>query len=303
MKYLNVFDSKDLLDASVNAINHKDGAFVFGVDTSTGMENITYDDERHPGAHCYTMTNVNMTPLSIDESSQNKSVTIGTILYATADEKLVLDETTSGVKNTPIAICVEHRPTNENFETGENIDGDSNYYKFVGLYKLDYRTPGKGQNYATTCCYGNRTVSVGSTKGNSYLYVGGKYNTQKLIDAASKQDKLVCSGITNESDQGYSPAATCCVVYKTLGTKCGDWYLPSKAELSSAFSSIWKSNINAGRKKAINSEYGNDEVWSSTEIDENNAYTFTLWGKETKRDKMYGEYVYPFLVVYKPETE
>ena len=41
MKYLNVFDSKDLLDASVNAINHKDGAFVFGVKTESGIENIT----------------------------------------------------------------------------------------------------------------------------------------------------------------------------------------------------------------------------------------------------------------------
>ncbi len=34
MKYLNVFDNKSALDSSVTQINHRDGAFVFGVKTA-----------------------------------------------------------------------------------------------------------------------------------------------------------------------------------------------------------------------------------------------------------------------------
>lgn len=300
MKYLNVFDSKDKLDASVGAIKHKDGAFVFAVDTSTGMENITYDDERHPGAHCYTMTNVNMTPLTIDESSVEKSIAIGTILYETADGKLVLDETTNNVKNTPIAISTA-ATYNENFETGEEIDGNANYYKFIGIYKLDPDNPGKTTQYYASVQYGNYGTSVGSTKGASYYGTGGKYNTQKLIEAATNQDKLVCSGIAKEGGVGYSPAATCCVAYRTKATKSGDWYLPSKVELTQALGSTWKSSMNNAKKKATGSEFGSDEVWSSTEIDTNQAYTVTIFGNANKVNKIYSKSVYPFLVVYKPE--
>jgi len=143
MKYLNVFDSKDLLDASVNAINHKDGAFVFGVKTESGIENITIYDERHPGAHCFTVKPVNMDPLTIDESSVTKSIAFGTILYSTADGKLVLDETTNNIKNTPIAIACCFNCT-ENYKTGEQDSTQVKTAKFVSLNYMDYEHPGKG---------------------------------------------------------------------------------------------------------------------------------------------------------------
>ena len=44
MKYLNVFDNKSALDSSVASINHGDGAFVFGVTTAQGIEDLTIYD-------------------------------------------------------------------------------------------------------------------------------------------------------------------------------------------------------------------------------------------------------------------
>ena len=44
MKYLNVFDNKSSLDSSVTSINHGDGAFVFGVTTAQGIEDVTIYD-------------------------------------------------------------------------------------------------------------------------------------------------------------------------------------------------------------------------------------------------------------------
>ena len=44
MKYLNVFDNKSALDSSVTSINHGDGAYVFGVTTTYGIEDVTIYD-------------------------------------------------------------------------------------------------------------------------------------------------------------------------------------------------------------------------------------------------------------------
>ena len=71
MKYLNVFDDKSALDSSVTSITHGDGAFVFGVDTSQGIEDVTIYDQRHPGANCpevYNAYPVNMEPVKLDSS-------------------------------------------------------------------------------------------------------------------------------------------------------------------------------------------------------------------------------------------
>ena len=44
MKCLNVFDDKSGLDSSVASFNHGDGAFVFGVETAQGIEDVTIYD-------------------------------------------------------------------------------------------------------------------------------------------------------------------------------------------------------------------------------------------------------------------
>lgn len=302
MKYLNVFDSKDLLDASVNAINHKDGAFVFGVKTESGIENITIYDERHPGAHCFTVKPVNMDPLTIDESSVTKSIAFGTILYSTADGKLVLDETTNNIKNTPIAIACCFNCT-ENYKTGEQDSTQVKTAKFVSLNYMDYEHPGKGTDGYAAQYMGNYGTVVGADKGNSYQYVGGKYNTQKYLDAATKQDSHVCAGVTNQSDAGYSPAACCCAAYSTLGTKPGDWYLPSQFELANVFNRYYKTDINKARTKVMGGNYNEYDYWSSSEKDANNAYYVSAKdGSQKETNKMYSKSVLAFLSVEYPQS-
>lgn len=302
MKYLNVFDNKDLLDASVNAINHKDGAFVFGVKTESGIENITIYDERHPGANCFTVKPVNMDPLTIDESSVVKSIYIGSVLYSTADGKLVLDETTNNIKNTPIAIaCVAN--CTENYKTGEQDDTQAKTAKFVSLNYMDYEHPGKGTDGYQAQYMGNYGTVVGADKGTSYIDVGGKYNTQKYLDAATKQDSHVCAGVDNQSGAGYSPAACCCAAYSTLGTKPGDWYLPSQSELVNMFNSYYKTQINAARKKVAGSNYYEYDYWSSSEKDANNAYYVSAKdGSQKEASKMYSKSVLAFLTVEYPQS-
>lgn len=301
MKYLNVFDSKDLLDASVNAINHKDGAFVFGVKTESGIENITIYDERHPGANCFTVKPVNMDPLTIDESSVQKSIGIGTILYSTADGKLVLDETTNNIKNTPIGISCNINIT-EDYKTGEQDSTQAKTAKFVSLNYMDYEHPSKGTDGYGTVCVGNYGTVVGADK-NSYQYVGGKYNTQKYLDAATKQDSHVCAGVNNQSGAGYSPAACCCAAYSTLGTKPGDWYLPSQSELAYMFNSWIKTNINDARKKVMGSNYNEYDYWSSSESDSNNAYYVSgKDGSKKTASKMYSKTTLAFLSVEQPQS-
>lgn len=302
MKYLNVFDSKDLLDASVNAINHKDGAFVFGVKTESGIENITIYDERHPGAHCFTVKPVNMDPLTIDESSEVKSMTYGSILYSTADGKLVLDETTNNIKNTPIAICCVIS-SKENSKTGEQDDTQAKTVKFVSLNYMDYEHPGKGTDGYSSMYVGNYGTVVGADKGNSYIQVGGKYNTQKYLDAATQQDSNVCAGVTNQSGAGYSPAACCCAAYSTLGTKPGDWYLPSQSELQQMFDRWSKTQINEARTKVMRSNYDEYDYWSSSEKDANNAYYVSATdGSNKEASKLYSKSVLAFLTVEYPQS-
>lgn len=301
MKYLNVFNSKDLLDASVNAINHKDGAFVFGVKTESGIENITIYDERHPGANCFTVKPVNMDPLTIDESSEVKSISFGTILYSTADGKLVLDETTNNIKNTPIAIACNINCT-ENYKTGEQDSGQAKTAKFVSLNYMDYEHPGKGTDGYAAICVGNYGTVVGADKGNSYLQFGGKYNTQKYLDAATNQDSHVCAGVDNQSGAGYSPAACCCAAYSTLGTKPGDWFLPSQSELAYMFDSWTKNYINTARKKVMGSNYNEYDYWSSSEKDANDAYYVSANdGSKKTANKMYSKSVLAFLSVEQPQ--
>ena len=66
MKYLNVFDDKSALDSSVTSINHGVGAFVFGVKTAQGIEDVTIYDQRHPGPNCLMLGSVNMEPVKLD---------------------------------------------------------------------------------------------------------------------------------------------------------------------------------------------------------------------------------------------
>ena len=275
MKYLNVFDDKSALDSSVASINHGDGAYVFGVTTSKGIQDVTIYDQRHPGSNCLKLNPVNMSPVKLDASSSKKKPEVADILYSTKDGKLTLDAQTNSVDNTPIAICVIPEVT-ENFKNGDDSTGAVKTARFVSLNYMNCDTPATGNKDAQDITFGNYGVTIGNVKGdpNTTSYIGGKWNTQQCLSKATNQDQNICDGVTNNSGTGYSPAACCCVAYSTPGTKPGDWYLPTANELNQIY--VNKTAINEKRTAIKGSGFDDDRYWSSTESSSDFEYGVCL---------------------------
>ena len=275
MKYLNVFDDKSALDSSVASFKHGDGAFVFGVETDQGIEDVTIYDQRHPGANCpgvYNAYPVNMTPVKLDASSSKKTPAVADVLYSTKDGKLTLDAQTNSVNNTPIAICVIPEVT-ENFKNGDDSTGAVKTARFVSLNYMNYNTPTTGNKDVQSIYFGNYGTTIGNVKGgtNSTAYIGGKWNTQKCLHACTKENKDLTNGVTNNSGTGYCAPACCCVAYKTPGTKQGDWYLPMPGELYQIF--VNKTVIDEKRTKLGSSSFSQSLFyWCNREDSSNNEY-------------------------------
>ena len=263
MKYLNVFDNKSALDSSVASIKHRDGAFVFGVTTAQGIEDVTIYDQRHPGANCLKLNPVNMSPVKLDASSSKKTPAVADVLYSTADGKLTLDAQTNSVDNTPIAICVIPEVT-ENFKNGDQSAGAVKTARFVSLNYMSYNKPTTGSDNFQNMYFGNYGTTIGNVKGgtNKTSYIGGKWNTQQCLSKATNQD-VICDGVTNNSGTGYCAPACCCVAYSTLGTKPGDWYLPMPGELYQIYAN--KTAINEKRTAIKGSGFDVNSYWSSRE--------------------------------------
>ena len=302
MKYLNVFDNKSALDSSVTSINHGDGAYVFGVETAQGIEDVTIYDQRHPGANCpgvYNAYPVNMSPVKLDASSSKKTPAVADVLYSTADGKLTLDAQTNSVNNTAIAICVIPEVT-ENFKNGDNSAGAVKTARFVSLNYMNYTTPTTGNKDTQTMYFGNYGVTIGNVKGGTdkTSYIGGKWNTQKCLHACTKENKDLTNGVTNNSGTGYCAPACCCVAYSTRGTKSGDWYLPMPGELYQIYAN--KTAINEKRKAIKGSGFSDSNFyWSSIEYSSDYEYSVHLGGGDVNigYGKNSGYYVLGFLAL------
>ena len=300
MKYLNVFDNKSALDSSVASINHGDGAFVFGVETDQGIEDVTIYDQRHPGANCpgvYNAYPVNMSPVKLDASSTKKTPAIADVLYSTADGKLTLDAQTNGVDNTAIAICVIPEVT-ENFKNGDDSTGAVKTARFVSLNYMNCNTPTTGNKDVRYIQFGNDGSTIGNVKGgtNSTSYIGGKWNTQKCLHACTKENKDLTNGVTNNSGTGYCAPACCCVAYSTPGTKSGDWYLPMPGELYQIYAN--KTAINEKRTAIKDSGFYDYYYWSSREDSSDHEYhVYLVNGKIYKYRKNNDHFVLAFLAL------
>ena len=277
MKYLNVFDNKSLLDSSVASIKHRDGAFVFGVTTAQGIEDVTIYDQRHPGANCVKLNPVNMTPVKLDASSSKKTPAVADVLYSTADGRLTLDAQTDNVDNTPIAICVIPEVT-ENFKNGDDSTGAVKTARFVSLNYMNYNTPTTGYKDPQDMYFGNYGTTIGNVKGGTdeTSYIGGKWNTQQCLSKATNQDQNICGKpITNSIDTGYCAPACCCIAYSTPGTKSGDWYLPMPGELYQIYAN--KTAINEKRTAIKGSGFSEDyNYWNSREDSSDYEYLVGL---------------------------
>ena len=278
MKYLNVFDNKSALDSSLTSINHGDGAYVFGVSTAQGIDDVTIYDQRHPGPNCpgvYNAYPVNMSSVKLDSSSTKKTPVVGDVLYSTADGKLTLDAQTNGVDNTAIAICVIPEVM-ENFAEGDESTGAVKTARFVSLNYMNYDTPTTGSKDYQSMMFGNYGTTIGNVKGTSdkASYVGGKWNTQKCLHACTNENKDLTNGVTNKNETGYCAPVCCCVAYSTPGTKPGDWYLPSCGELYQIYAN--KTVINEKRTTLVGSGFGGYNYWNSRENNSNYEYNVYL---------------------------
>ena len=300
MKYLNVFDNKSALDSSVTSFKHGDGAFVFGVKTDQGIEDVTIYDQRHPGANCLKLNPVNMTPVKLDASSSKKTPAVADVLYSTADGKLTLDAQTNNKDNTPIAICVIPEVT-ENFKNGDDSAGAVKTARFVSLNYMNYNTPTTGNKDPQGMYFGNYGTTIGNVKGvkggtDETAYIGGKWNTQQCLSKATNQDQNICDGVTNNSGTGYCAPACCCVAYSTPGTKSGDWYLPMPGELYQIYAN--KTVINEKRIAIKGSGFRDYYYWSSREASSNSEYYVLLSGGDIySYYKSYNIYVLGFLAL------
>ena len=297
MKFIKQFSSDTDMNETISQIKHGDGAFVFGVSTSKGIEDVTIYDQRHPGSNCLKLNPVNMSPVKLDASSSKKKPAVADILYSTADGKLTLDAQTNGKDNTAIAICVIPEVT-ENFKNGDDSTGAVKTARFVSLNYMNCDTPTTGTENPQYIYFGNYDTTIGNVKGGTdkTSYIGGKWNTQQCLSKATNQG-VICDGVTNNSGTGYSPAACCCVAYSTPGTKSGDWYLPMPGELYQIYAN--KTAINEKRTAIKGSVFSESYFyWSSREYSSYSEYFVILnSGSIDYINKNYNYYVLGFLAL------
>ena len=292
MKFIKQFSSDAKMNIAISQIKHGDGVFIY-----KNNQDLKFIDQRHPGPNCVKLNSVNMAPVKLDSSSTKKTPAVADVLYSTADGKLTLDAQTNSVNNTPIAICVIPEVT-ENFKNGDDSAGAVKTARFVSLNYMNCDTPTTGSDNTQYMSFGNQGTTIGNVKGdtNSTAYIGGKWNTQQCLSKATNQG-IICDGVTNNSGTGYCAPACCCVGYSTLGTKPGDWYLPSVGELYQIYAN--KAAINEKRTaiKGIGFSESNG-YWSSRETSSNYEYYVYLGnGSISDYDKGYGIYVLGFLAL------
>ena len=293
MKFIKQFSSDADMNTAISQIKHGDGAFLYYYNQSVKLI-----DQRHPGGvNCVKLSSVNMSSVKLDSSSTKKKPDVADVLYSTADGKLTLDAQTNSVDNTPIAICVIPEVT-ENFKNGDDSTGAVKTARFVSLNYMNYSTPTTGNKDTQYMMFGNYGTTIGNVKGGTdeTSYIGGKWNTQQCLSKATNQD-VICDGVTNNYNTGYSPAACCCVAYSTLGTKPGDWYLPMPGELYQIYAN--KTAINEKRTAIKGSGFNDDGYWSSRETSSNYEYCIYLLDGyiDIYVDKNYNSYVLGFLAL------
>ena len=117
------------------------------------------------------------------------------------------------------------------------------------------------------------TENPTSVQPSCLLNMDGKGETDKILASLKviigNEDWKQGETITNGTSSSLAPAAQCCWMYSTVGTKQGDWYLPTIGELAYACArqkainaSITQINIVLGNTDAKTLETNNH--WSSS---------------------------------------
>lgn len=137
----------------------------------------------------------------------------------------------------------------------------------------EYYAPSPYNNDGTFNSEFSRITSPSSTA-NCLSDLDGYNNTKKIINTRGSKDYSSWKPTYNNvSDY---PAASCCDMYFTQGTKQGDWYLPSVGELAyycarytDIESKLSKLKLSGVQVCEPNIYTG---IWISTEVNKNNAW-------------------------------
>lgn len=114
-----------------------------------------------------------------------------------------------------------------------------------------------------------------SSPANCLSDLNGVSNTDILCSLHTAQANWeTASAITNDSSQGYSPAAVCCRRYAPSKNTKGKWYLPTMGELGfimPRFNFINEKLSKLGTSVAVQLSSRDNNYWSSSEDDSSHA--------------------------------
>ena len=140
----------------------------------------------------------------------------------------------------------------------------------INVYPADQASDGKSRYMALR--WASNTSDTGST--NNVALVWGKYNVQVSNDKTALNGRsnsdimLAVADGTTANTQDACAAFAACNRFRTSGTSAGDWYLPSRGELS-IYSSNYKTindkiNLIKNASESIVNTV-NTSMWSSSE--------------------------------------
>ena len=167
---------------------------------------------------------------------------------------------TANIQSSIKGVIDEAYLSSDKFTTLQNPYDSDTYYYSETVYHAP--SPYKEDDSRNPQYYQTSSPSADT---NALSDFNGKGNTEILTNLAVRQsDWKTSSAITNSGEAGYYPAACCCWRYHTVGTKQGDWYLPSCGEMGyilSKFTTIQSAILISG---GVTLDH-NFVYWSSTD--------------------------------------
>lgn len=167
--------------------------------------------------------------VKLSEKSEKRinEFAIGDKLYSTSTGELVSQEETDGKKNIKIGVCVI--PTTLSHDNSARFSCVNRYPSLT--------MPDNGNTYPQKMNFGTlRDLTESHGDNGDTFYYGGEEGTKILYKYLNQKgcDRNWKSGrLTNSYETGYCPPALAIWRFRTMGTKRGDWYLPSCSELMS----------------------------------------------------------------------
>lgn len=181
-------------------------------------------------------------PLSMSDKSKKKASDFrpGDVLYSTLNGELVSQKQSDGHKNVPIAVCAINDPESNCVQfVSLNYLNCSNYkhgdkLPMLFYYPMTYDLC--GANKQSKLNFPDNRVSNNYNKwfnkpieDEEYAkhFLSGSENYEIMMREVSKFTHISNGAPADQVNGG----AVLTYNYRTLGTRCGDWYIPSASEL------------------------------------------------------------------------